>query len=176
LLTLLAPVLPGAHIDLTVPGRHEAPHHDTPWSVDPLDPLGADLEHALGEPDHELIDEVAAQHDARALAGGVVLDGYAMTAHGNLVVEVIQEDTVPVWVRERVSAQLLSPSNPVVTYAVRWVTHDPHVLESEDPPYAVRLERERIKPWMRAAALTLAEATAGVVTDSDGFEVDRYSL
>ena len=95
LLELLGPVLPGAEVNLAVHGRHEAPHHDTPWSVDPLDPLGADLEHALGDPDHEIIDEVARQHDARALAGGVVLDGYALTAHGSLVVEVIQEDAVP---------------------------------------------------------------------------------
>ncbi|WP_426564653.1 hypothetical protein ACPPVT_01120 [Angustibacter sp. McL0619] len=176
LLELLEPVLPGAHVDLTVPGRHAAPHHDTPWSVHPLDPLGADLAHALGDPDRELIEAVAAQHDAHALEGGVVLDGYALTALGSLVVEVIQEDAVPSWVRERVSRQLLAATNPVVTYSVRWVTHDPHLLESEDPPYAVRLERERVKPRMRAAALTLAEATAGVVTDSDGFEVDRYSL
>jgi hypothetical protein len=176
LLELLGPVLPGAEVNLAVHGRHEAPHHETPWSVDPLDPLGADLEHALGAPDHEIIDEVARQHDARALAGGVVLDGYALTAQGSLVVEVIQEDAVPSWVRDRVAGQLLDAANPVVTYAVRWVTHDPHVLESEDPPYAVRLERERLRPRMRAAALSIAEASAGVISDSAGFEVDRYSL
>jgi hypothetical protein len=184
LLALLAPVLPGADVDLGVHGRHEAPRHrkpprhsaSTPWSVDPLDPFGADLEHALGDDDHDLIDAVSAEHDAKALDHGVVLDGYALTAAGDIVVEVIQEDAVPSWVRERVVHQLIDEANPVVTYRVRWLPEDLSALESEDPPYSVRMERERYRPRMRAAALVLAEATAGVVSDTYGFEVDRYSL
>lgn len=178
LLALLAPLLPGADVDLSVHGRHEAPRRRTaqPWSVDPLDPVGADLAHALGEADHEVIDAVSAEHDATALEHGVVLDGYALTAAGNVVVEVMQEDAVPSWVRERVVHQLLDESNPVVTYSVRWLPDDLTLLESEDPPYAFRMERERYRPRLRAAALALAEATAGVVSDAYGFEVDRYSL
>ncbi|GAB3589643.1 hypothetical protein GCM10027446_02580 [Angustibacter peucedani] len=180
LLDLLAPVLPGATVDLGVRGRHAAPAprdpSDTDWDMDPLDPRAVDLEHALGDVDHELIDEVADEHDARALGGGVVLDGYALTALGNLLVEVIQEDAVPGWVRERVGHQLLADGNPVVTYAVRWLPHEPALLESEDPPYGFRLERDRVRPRMQAAALALAEATAGVVSDAVGFEVDRYAL
>lgn len=178
LLALLAPLLPGAAIDLGVHGRHEAPRHRSgpAWSVDPLDPFGADLEHALGDDDHELIDAVSAEHDATALEQGVVLDGYALTGAGNIVVEVIQEDAVPGWVRDRVVHQLLAETNPVVTYSVRWLPDDLSMLESEDPPYAFRMERERYRPRLRAAALALAETTAGVVSDSYGFEVDRYSL
>jgi len=182
LLTLLSPVLPGASVDLGLDGLHTAPrgrHAALPeqaWSADPLDPLGADLAHALGARDHQLIDQAAHENDAHALDGGVVLDGYALTADGGLVVEVIQEDAVPSWVRERVGHQLLSTDNPVVTYAVRWVTDDGVAVESENPPYAFKVLRDRIRPRLRAAALAVAEATAGVVSDVHGFEVDRYSL
>ncbi len=179
LLALLEPVLPGASVDLVVPGRHEAPQprHAAPgWHVDPLDPHTADLEHALGDEDRDLIDAVSRETDAHALGAGVVLDGYALTAHGNIVVEVIQEDAVPGWVRARVAHQLLASGQPVVTYTVRWLPPEPAMLESENPPYGFRLERDRVRPWLRATALAVAEATAGVVSDSLGFEVDRYSL
>jgi hypothetical protein len=178
LLALLEPLLPGAAVDLAVHGRHEAPRRPggTPWSVDPLDPLGIDLEHALGERDHELIDEVGRETDAHALGADVVLDGYLLTAAASIVVEVIQEDAVPGWVRERVGHQLLGAGNPVVTYALRWLPPDLETLESEEPPYAFRIERERVRTRLRAGALALAEATAGVVSDAAGFEVDRYTL
>jgi hypothetical protein len=181
LLDLLAPVLPGAQLDLGGRGRHAAlapprDPSDTDWDMDPLDPLAVDLEHALGTHDHALIEEVAEEHDAHALGSGVVLDGYALSALGNVVVEVMQEDAVPGWVRGRVGHQLLAEGNPVVTYTVRWLPHEPELLESEDPPYGFRLERDRVRPRMQAAALALAEATAGVVSDTAGFEVDRYAL
>lgn len=181
LLDLLAPVLPRAVLDLGVPGRHamQAPLRDptdTAWDMHPLDPRSVDLELALGDIDHELIDTVADEHDSQALERDVVLDGYALTALGNIVVEVIQEDAVPGWVRARVGHQLLAEGDPVVTYAVRWLPHEPSLLESEDPPYGFRLERDRVRPRMQAAALALAEATAGVVSDAGGFEVDRYAL
>ncbi len=182
LLDLLGPVLPGAAVDLGVRGRHAAvappPRDpaDTAWDLHPLDPLTVDLQLALGDTDHALIEEVADEHDAHSLGGDVVLDGYALTALGNVVVEVIQEDAVPGWVRHRVGHQLLQEGDPVVTYTVRWLPHEPSLLESEDPPYGFRLERDRVRPRMQAAALALAEATAGVISDAAGFEVDRYVL
>ncbi|GMA87247.1 hypothetical protein GCM10025868_24970 [Angustibacter aerolatus] len=44
------------------------------------------------------------------------------------------------------------------------------------PPPSLADERERVRRRVRLAALALAEATAGVVTDDGGFEVDRYTL
>jgi hypothetical protein len=179
LLTLLAPVLPGARLDsggaAAVPTgpRDRDP---TPWSVDPMDPMRIDLEQALGEVDHEVLRRVSAEHDAAAMRNAGTVDGFALVAHGDLVVEVIQEGAVPPWVREVVDHQLLRPGDPVVTYAVRWMPPDVLAVESEDPPYPFRLDRDRVRPWMRAAVLAIAEATAGPISDSAGFEVDRYSL
>lgn len=185
LLDLLAPVLPGAVLDLGVPGRHtvappsgpraSSDPSDTAWDMHPLDPRAVDLEHALADTDHQLIDQVASQHDQQALSREPVLDGYALTANANLLVEVIQEDAVPGWVRARVGHQLLAEGDPVVTYTVRWLPHEP-ALESEDPPYGFRLERDRVRPRLQAAAVALAEVTAGVISDAAGFEVDRYGL
>lgn len=178
MLALLAPILPGAYVDLAGYGRQDESllPADAPWSVDPLDPLAVDLEFALDHQDHEIIHQVSAEHDLHALASGEVLDGYALTADGNLVVETMQEEAVPDWIRARVKDRLMSPSDSVVTYTVRWIPLDMSAIESEDPPYTFRIERDRIRPRMRAAALALAEAGAGVVSDAGGFEIDRYTL
>jgi hypothetical protein len=138
---------------------------------DPLEVL-----QLLGSDDHAVIEAVASQVDAHALQGPDTVDGYALTAHGDLVVEVTQQDAVPDWVRARVGHQLLVAGDPVVTYAVRWHPDDPALLESESPPHAFRLERQRSRPRVHAAALAVVEMTAGVLSDSAGFEVDRYSL
>lgn len=177
LLDLLRPLLPGAHVDLAgLPWQGPAVHSEPAWSLDPLDPLGVDLAHALGEADVEVLHSVSEAADRQALEGPDVVDGYAVTAHHDLSVEVMQEDMAPAWVRERVAHQMRQAGDPVVGYAVRWAPHDELALESEEPPYGFRMERERVRPWVRSAALAVAEATAGVVSDGAGFEVDRYLL
>jgi hypothetical protein len=184
LMTLLSPVLPGANLAVGGHLNHRpAPNQWppagpdlTPWSTDPLDPVRMDLEQALGQVEMETLHQVGDQHDTAARRRGAVLDGFAIRAEGDLVVEAIQEDAVPAWVRDEVGHQLLLGGDPAVTFVVRWAPQDVLGLESEDPPYGFRLERERVRPRMRAAALAIAEATAGVVSDSAGFEVDRYVL
>ncbi len=180
LLTLLSSVLPGARLDHAgnprrVPGPHPG-NELTPWSVDPLDPLRMELEQALGQVDLAALHQASDQHDAAALQRGGVLDGFAISAAGDLTVEAIQEDAVPTWVRDRVGHQLLLSGDPAVTFVVRWMPQDLLSLESEDPPYGFRLDRERVRSRVRAAAVAIAEATAGVISDSAGFEVDRYTL
>jgi hypothetical protein len=180
LMTLLSPVLPGAALALggDLAHRTRPPQGPglTPWSADPLDPVRLDLEQALGQVDMDALHQVGEQHDTAARRLGGALDGFAIGAEGDLVVEAIQEDAVPAWVRAEVGHQLLLGGDPAVTFVVRWAPQDVLSLESEDPPYGFRLERERVRPRVRAAALTIAEATAGVVSDSAGFEVDRYVL
>lgn len=178
--TLLDPVLPGARVDRGGRAWARPPvspaRRSTPWSVDPLDPFGVDLEHALGEDDHELIRAVSDETDTAALAVVDVVDGFSLTADGDLVVEVTQEDAVPAWVRARVGHQLRADGDPVVSYVVRWQPEDLMALESEAPPYMFRRQRDRVRLRLQAATLAIAEATAGVVSDAAGFEVDRYGL
>ncbi|GAB3673034.1 hypothetical protein [Angustibacter aerolatus] len=176
-LDLLAPVLPGARVDLggsdwTGPTQV----HDAPWDVDPHDPLGLDLQAALSVDDTQTIRAVSDQTDAHAVVRPDVVDGFLVEADDALSVEVWQEDVVPEWVRARVEHQQLVPGGPAVCYAVRWTPSDVVALESELPPPELADERERVRRRVRLAALALAEATAGVVTDDGGFEVDRYTL
>ncbi|MGL5857486.1 MAG: hypothetical protein ACRC35_03615 [Angustibacter sp.] len=176
---LLGPVLPGAYIDLDAveqvrPGRQEP--GEVPWSADPLDPVTLDLEHALDDQDRARVHDVADQHDAAALQRPFTIDGYALTADGDLVVEVTHEDAVPAWVRAAVADQQPRQQDPLVTYSVRWLPEEAHLLESEDPPYRFRMQRERVRSRHRSAVRALAEATAGVISDSAGFQVDRYLL
>jgi hypothetical protein len=66
--------------------------------------------------------------------------------------------------------------DPYVTYEVRWLPLDPASRERRHPDEAHLATRERVKPAVAAVARAVVEAAGGVVTDEDGFWVDRYSL
>lgn len=65
---------------------------------------------------------------------------------------------------------------PYVVYEVRWVCPDPSERERRLPPAHFRAARARAVAVVLAVTRILVEATSGVVTDEDGFWVDRYLL
>lgn len=99
-----------------------------------------------------------------------------MRADGELRVGVIHEELVPPWVRRRLAGGLARAADPLVTFTIAWQPADVVQLEAEQPPYLFRLERERVRPRLRATARAIAQVTQGLVTDADGFEVDLAGL
>ncbi len=175
---LLSPVLPGVRIDLggvQRPISLLAPDQG-PWSVSASDPRGFDLAEVMTEQVKHEVAQASDAFDRHALANPVGVDGYALTADDDVVIEVIRETAVPEWVRDQIGGQIFRRNDPVVTYTIRWLPPDPLALESEDPSYSFKLERDRVRTRLRSAALTLVEATAGAISDSARFEVDRYAL
>jgi hypothetical protein len=65
---------------------------------------------------------------------------------------------------------------PFVTYEVRWSCPQPEERERRLPSSPYLAARERIRPTLTAVARALVEVTGGVVTDEDGFWLDRYTL
>jgi hypothetical protein len=65
---------------------------------------------------------------------------------------------------------------PFVSYEVRWACPLAEDRERRDPGEAYLASRERVRPHLAAVARYLVEATRGVVTDEDGFWLDRYTL
>jgi hypothetical protein len=173
---LLSPDLPGLRIDVGQVRPSVAGTVTDPWTTGRLRPVRLDTGPQLSDVDKRAVIKLSDEHDAWALQEPQLLDGYGLVADGNVVIEVIPEETMPGWVRQRVGAQVPGPQDPLVTYKVRWLPADRLALESEDPPYSFRLERDRIGPRLRTACRTIAEATAGAISDEAGFEVDRYSL
>ena len=177
LLDLLSPSLPGAAVDLggrpwSGPGEVDP----EPWSLDPLHPAALDVVHASDDDRRTAAAVVGAANDARVLARPDTVDGFELRADDSLRVGAMHEDAVPPWVRRRLVDRLTRPHDPVVTFSVGWQPEDRAQLEAEQPPYLFRLQRERVRPQLQAAARVIAEVTRGVVTDADGFEVDRSTL
>ncbi len=173
LLTAVARTLPGAAVDLG----------GTPWAgpaapaphAEPLDVGQLDVLHASDDGLRLAAAVVGAVNDGRALAAPDAVDGYEVLADDDLRVAVTHEDHVPPWVRRRL-ADRLPDAGPVVTLGVGWLPADVIRLESEQPLFAFQRSRELVRPYVRATARVLADLTDGVVTDSDGFEVDRGAL
>ena len=173
LLAAVARTLPGAAVDLggaAWAGPAEPSPDDEPLDVGQLDVL-----HASDDRLRLAAAVVGAVNDGRALAAPDVVDGYEVLADDDLRVAVTYEDHVPPWVRRRL-ADRTPDAGPLVTLTVGWLPADVIRLESEQPPFTFQRSRELVRPRVRATARVLAELTHGVVTDADGFEVDRYSL
>jgi hypothetical protein len=68
------------------------------------------------------------------------------------------------------------PTDLVVTFTVRWVPANLTLQEAEELSPILRRERDLAHDRVRAVARAVVEAVSGVISDSDGFEVDRYSL
>jgi hypothetical protein len=144
-----------------------------PWTVDVDDPATLDVAEALTPERLAEIERISQQHDAYALAHDEGLDGYAITGLDDVLLEAIAVDAVPPWVEQRLGA---APNDRVVTFSVRWVPANLTLLEAEELSPILRREREHARARVRAVARAVVEAVSGVLTDDEGFEVDRYTL
>lgn len=173
---LLAPVLPGAHVDLGRP--HEPPpvHPEVPWDVDPLDPMAEQLESALTPQLLERLEDVADATDAWASQEMDLADGYAVVGHGGIVVGVQVETGVPGWVLRQLADLPDVPSDRLVTYDIRWWPEDLGQLHLESPNAAHRIARSIVGETIRSVARVVSEAVYGVVVDASGFHVPPEHL
>ena len=177
---VVARVLPTA--ELAVDGRDwsgpdEATYSGATIAADTADdPLDAAELAAL----HALADE----RDMAALAAEDTIDAYAVVGelpagrpdvvrHSDGAIEVL------VHVNEGGEPSVAGHdwgAHPFVTYEVRWACPQPMERERRLPDSAYLAQRERVRPTLLAVARALIEATGGVVTDEDGFRLDRYHL
>jgi hypothetical protein len=144
-----------------------------PWTVDVDDPATLDVAEALSDQRLAEIEHISQQFDAYAMAHDEGLDGYAISGLDDVLLEAIAEDAVPPWVEQRLGA---APTDRVVTFSVRWTPANLTLLEAEELSPILRQERDHARDRVRAVTLAVVEAVSGVITDDEGFEVDRYSL
>jgi hypothetical protein len=135
-------------------------------------------EHPLSPQELAAIHHVADRRDMQALAGEDVIDGFAIAGElgpqgGDGAVEVLVHVG-----REREPAVAGHPwaGSPFVTYEVRWASTAWEERERRLPSVGYLASRARVQPVVRAVARVIVEATGGVVTDEDGFWLDRYTL
>lgn len=122
----------------------------------------------------------SAQVEMRALGAPDLVDAYAVIAplgpgghHG--AVEVLVHVADP----DEPAAHLEDwGARPFVSYEVRWLCaeHDGFERERRRPAERYLAVRERVAPVVVAVTRAVVEATSGVVTDEDGFWLDRYRL
>lgn len=69
-------------------------------------------------------------------------------------------------------------ARPFVTYEVRWLCSEADAFERErrEPDGRYVSLRDRVAPVVVAVTRAVVEATSGIVTDEDGFWLDRYHL
>ena len=172
LLRMIAPVLPGAGVRLEgQPWRGPAPLDA--GRLDSLDPATLEVARGLTGELRTAVSVVGSIRDAQAFGAPEFLDGYEVLADQRLRVAVMPETAVPVWVRQRLARRGHAAGDEVTAFRIGWRPDDVVHLEAERPPYLFRLARERLRPRLQLAARVVAESTHGVVTDADGFEVDR---
>jgi hypothetical protein len=116
--------------------------------------------------------------DMEVLNGEQVLDGFAIAGEiGAYGADGAVEVLVHVG-REREPAVAGHPwaDTPFVTYEVRWASTAWEDRERRLPSAPYLASRGRVQPIVRSVARVIVEATGGVVTDEDGFWLDRYHL
>jgi hypothetical protein len=168
---LVAPVLPGAHLDLGRPHEEPPASDDVPWELDPLDPLADDLDNALTTDLMERLEKVAAATDSWAQRELEPADGYAVVGDGGIVVGVQVETIVPRWILRQLADLPDVPNDRLVTYDIRWWPDDVGQLHLETPTAAHRIARSIVGDTIRDVARVVSEATYGVVVDASGFHV-----
>ena len=169
-------VLPHVRLAAGSPGREWTGPGDAVYSGEAVleetesDPLTPDEMEQL----HVRADE----NDLRAMAAGVALDGYALVAElgpggrdgaAEILVAIGEAGEPSV-------AGLPWAADPFITYQIRWVSPDPLDRERRLPSDAYLAARGRVAPVVAALTRGVVEAAGGVVTDEDGFPVDRYAL
>jgi hypothetical protein len=132
----------------------------------------------LSPEDLEALHVAADDTDLQVLADGLALDAYALVADlgpggrdgaAEILVRIGEDDEPSV-------AGLPWAAEPFISYEVRWVSPDPLERERRVPSADYLAARERVAPVIAAVTRAVVEAAHGVVTDEDGFPVDRYAL
>ncbi|MDQ1305676.1 MAG: hypothetical protein QG671_1508 [Actinomycetota bacterium] len=121
---------------------------------------------------------IADQNDMAVMASDHVIDGFAVAGDiGPYGEDGALEVLVHVG-RDREPAVIGQPwaDQPFVTYEVRWAPTDWEERERRIPSQSFLTSRQRVQPLVRALTRMIVEATGGVVTDEDGFWLDRYGL
>jgi hypothetical protein len=176
LVTLVAPVLPGARRDTGRPHEDPPENPDLPWSVDPLDPFAEDLQDALTPELLQRLEHVAEATDAWAAQEMEQADGYAVVGEGGIVIGVQVETVVPDWVLRQLGDLPDVPTDRLVTYDIRWWPQDLSQLNIENPNPAHRIARQLVGATIRDVARVTSEAVYGVVVDATGFHRPPESL
>jgi hypothetical protein len=119
----------------------------------------------------------ADDYDMEALAGEDSVDAYAVVGRigdgqaGMIEVRVhVAPAPEPAVVREEWA------DGPYVVYEIRWLCPDQRERECRTASPAFAEIREHAGDEVLAVVRSVVEATSGVVTDEDGFWVDRYFL
>jgi hypothetical protein len=176
LVALVAPVLPGAQLDLGRPHDEPPRNPGVPWDVDPLDPMAEQLENALTPELLERLEDVAEATDAWASQEMELTDGYAVVGHGGIVIGVQVETGVPRWVLRQLADLPDVPSDRLVTYDIRWWPEDVGQLHLESATAAHRIARSIVGETIRGVARVTSDAVFGVVVDAAGFHVPPEQL
>ncbi|MDP9221143.1 MAG: hypothetical protein M3P23_11495 [Actinomycetota bacterium] len=176
LVDLVAPVLPGARVDLGRPHDEPPRNPGVPWAVDPLDPMAEELENALTPELLERLEDVAEATDAWAQQEMDLTDGYAVVGDGGIVIGVQVETGVPGWVLRQLADLPDVPSDRLVTYDIRWWPDDVGQLHLETANAAHRIARSIVGETIRSVARVTSEAVFGVVVDAAGFHVPPEQL
>ncbi|MEJ2578030.1 MAG: hypothetical protein P8Z68_02920 [Kineosporiaceae bacterium] len=116
-------------------------------------------------------------YDMAVLAGDEAIDSFAVIGPiGNGEAGLIE---VRVHVASAPEPSVLQEDwsdGPYVVYEVRWSCPDPQLREQRLPTPKFLDWRARAVPVVQAVTRILVEATSGMVTDEDGFWVDRYLI
>jgi hypothetical protein len=174
LLGVVQRVLPTARLDIE--GVDWSGPADSSYSGEAVADYLAD--NPLSTQELSVLHHLADKQDMTTLAGEDVIDGFAITGElgaggGDGAVEVLVHVG-----REREPAVVGQPwaSSPFVTYEVRWASTAWEERERRLPSPGYLASRGRVQPVVRGVARVIVEATGGIVTDEDGFWVDRYLL
>lgn len=174
LLGVVQRVLPGAQLEIE--GSDWNGPSDAAYAGTAASPYlnGA----TLSPYDLSSLHHVADQRDMAAMAADHVIDGFAVAAD---IGPYGQDGAVEVLVhvgreREPAVAGQEWAGRPFVTYEVRWAPNAWEERERRLPSESFVASRQRVQPLVRGIARMIVEATGGVVTDEDGFWLDRYNL
>jgi hypothetical protein len=137
---------------------------------DPLTPFELDSLHAAAD-----------RFDMAALSREDTIDAYAVVAELATGATLGADGAIEVLVHvsdpgEPSVAGLDWGSHPFASYEIRWACAEPEERECRTPGESYLASRERVRPLVAAVARSLVEVTGGVITDEDGFPVDRYRL
>jgi hypothetical protein len=154
-----------------------------PWAGPSPDQYSGLAHHAETAHDPLHPDELAWLHeqadayDLEVLAGEDSIDAYAVVGPiGNGEAGLIEVRVHVAPVPEPAVVRQEWADGPYVVYEIRWICPDQQERERRLPSPEFVTVRQRAAGEVLAVTRSVVEATSGVVTDEDGFWVDRYLL